>query len=302
MANTPFKLKSGNTIPFKQMGSSPVKDGIKHFTLAERPGKTSAPLRQEFKKESPKTEEGFDWSSLRADRVFPSLYGKTKVDKSTKADAPVTPPPKTPPPKKDPKTGQTKNWIPKKTEAATTPKKTTPKKGKGKSYADAHAKRDMDLYGDLDLAAYTTEAKRQTASKAAGKGWDAPTKPMKGKSTKTTYTTSGDGIKGKSEGSSPHIGPVENLDSNVEPFKPLITSRGDLQQEKLARKSSGRLNRKEIKYEKLASKAETALAEGKGRRAKRLARRADRKLRKKGVRTSDEFVGKTSDRLLDLGL
>ena len=95
---------------------------------------------------------------------------------------------------------------------------------------------------------------------------------------------------------------MENLDSNVEPFKPLITSRGDLQQEKLARKSSGRLNRKEIKYEKLASKAETALAEGKGRKAKRLARRADRKLRKKGVRTSDEFVGKTSDRLLDLGL
>ena len=28
MANTPFKLKSGNTTPFKQMGSSPVKKGL----------------------------------------------------------------------------------------------------------------------------------------------------------------------------------------------------------------------------------------------------------------------------------
>ena len=29
MARTPFKLKSGNSTPFKQMGSSPVKHTIK---------------------------------------------------------------------------------------------------------------------------------------------------------------------------------------------------------------------------------------------------------------------------------
>ena len=34
MANTPFKLKSGNTTPFKQMGSSPVRDN--HTTKTEK--------------------------------------------------------------------------------------------------------------------------------------------------------------------------------------------------------------------------------------------------------------------------
>ena len=84
--------------------------------------------------------------------------------------------------------------------------------------------------------------------------------------------------------------------------KPKSTSRKERKQEKTARKSSGRLSRREIKYEKLASKAESALAEGKGRKAKRLAKRASKKLRKKGVRTSDKGVGKTSDRMVDLGL
>jgi len=90
--------------------------------------------------------------------------------------------------------------------------------------------------------------------------------------------------------------------ANVEPFKPLITSRKERRQENKMRKSSGRLNRKERKFETLATKAETALAKGKTKKAERLARRANRKLRKKGVNTTDAGVGKTSDRLIDLGL
>jgi|10_taG_2_1085330.scaffolds.fasta_scaffold27986_5 hypothetical protein len=48
----------------------------------------------------------------------------------------------------------------------------------GRSYADAYAQRDMDTYGDLNLEDYTTEAKRQNVSQAAGKGWDAPKTKM----------------------------------------------------------------------------------------------------------------------------
>ena len=46
------------------------------------------------------------------------------------------------------------------------------------TYEDAYKKRDMDTYGDLNLADYTTEAKRQNKSKAEGKGWDAPKAKM----------------------------------------------------------------------------------------------------------------------------
>jgi|TARA_Y100000034_G_C6885615_1_gene406609 hypothetical protein len=97
------------------------------------------------------------------------------------------------------------------------------------------------------------------------------------------------------------VSDTESTESaNVEPFKPLYTSREDIKLEKTARKSSGRLNRKERKFEDLALRAESALAEGKKRKAKRLLKRANRKLRKKGVDTTDAGVGKTSDRLIDL--
>ena len=36
MANTPFKLKSGNTTPFKQMGSSPAKQMPKNFNIQDK--------------------------------------------------------------------------------------------------------------------------------------------------------------------------------------------------------------------------------------------------------------------------
>ena len=255
MSKTPFKLKSGNSPLFKHMGSSPVKE--KEISGSVKDSITGQDL--------PSIWEG-GTSPEAQERGW---YIKSKFPKG--------------------KLGSIQSDQPAKTEAATPPKKTTPKKGKGKSYADAYAKRDMELYGDLNLADYTTEAKRQQASKTAGKGWDIPTKPMTSAVTDTSEVEE-----------TPTVDAGDDV--VVEPFKPLVTSRKERRQEKQMRKSSGRLSRKERKFEKLASKAETALAEGKGRKAKRLAKRANRKLRKKGVNTTDAGVGKTSDRLIDLGL
>ena len=163
----------------------------------------------------------------------------------------------------------------------------TKMKKKGRSYAEAYAKRDMDLYGALTQSEYTAEAKRQTVSKKAGKGWDVPKKPM-------VSTV----VKEDKGGGDTTPTPDTTEDTTV---KPESKSRKAIRKEKQARKSSGRLSRKERKYEKLASKSESSLAEGKTKRAGRLAKRADRKLRKKKVDTSDEGIGKTSDRMVDLG-
>ena len=57
-----------------------------------------------------------------------------------------------------------------------------PKTGKvkksGKSFAQAYADRDMDIYGDLNLEDYTTEAKRQLGVREETGSWDAPTEQM----------------------------------------------------------------------------------------------------------------------------
>ena len=49
MARTPFKLRSGNTTPFKQMGSSPVKDEKKTYAEAYKTAdKTKYPTLESF--------------------------------------------------------------------------------------------------------------------------------------------------------------------------------------------------------------------------------------------------------------
>ena len=49
---------------------------------------------------------------------------------------------------------------------------------KSKSFAQAYADRDMDIYGDLSLEDYTAEAKRQLGVKEETGSWDAPTQKM----------------------------------------------------------------------------------------------------------------------------
>ena len=62
---------------------------------------------------------------------------------------------------------------------------TTTKKGK-KSYEQAYKDRDQKTYGKMTKAEYIKEAKRQNASKKAGKGWDV--KGMGKSTTKKTET------------------------------------------------------------------------------------------------------------------
>ncbi len=52
---------------------------------------------------------------------------------------------------------------------------------KKKSYDDAFASRDMNLYGDLSKKEYITEANRQNESKSSTGKWDIPSSAMVGK-------------------------------------------------------------------------------------------------------------------------
>tara|TARA_R110000824_G_scaffold17331_1_gene70510 strand:- start:2644 stop:3348 length:705 start_codon:yes stop_codon:yes gene_type:complete len=61
--------------------------------------------------------------------------------------------------------------------------------------------------------------------------------------------------------------------------------------------------RKERKAVVQSMKAETALAKGKEKKARRIAKRVNRKIASKKTRSaSDKYLGPTSDRMVDLGL
>ena len=264
MAKAPFKLRSGNSTPFKMMGSSPVKKKEITDTGIKDPD-TGQVLDYINDRSHPAVQERH-WRNRATD------YG----ERSLQSDQP-----------------------------ATTPEKTTPK---SKPYVKSGGKATGNM---KDYAIGSKE--RYAEYEARGWAHDATTKG--GKPTAEQYTTSGEGGDNvDTSKQSVAVGPqteatakvneqeFPTTSAKVEPFKPLITSRKDRRQENKMRKSSGRLNRKERKFETLATKAETALAKGKTKKAERLARRANRKLRKKGVNTTDAGVGKTSDRLIDLGL
>jgi len=70
---------------------------------------------------------------------------------------------------------------------STTTTTTTTTTGR-KSYEQAYKDRDQKTYGKMTKAEYITEAKRQNASKKAGKGWDVKGKG-KGTTKKTDATT-----------------------------------------------------------------------------------------------------------------
>ena len=272
MARIPFKMRSGNSPLFKQMGSSPVKKKVTYKAAAKDPvtGEevayfSSNPVAQEERWEvraaNPNREYVAGESSLQSDQPAPSKP----------ADETATPP---------------------------------PKKGKGSgtvSYAQAY----KTAGGKEKLGDYTGWLKKAKDWNKAKYGTTEPTAQAK----KSGMSKEGLAIhhaeKMKQEKLNKEYVPDKKVVTKkveTKEVKPKSTSRKERKQEKTARKSSGRLSRREIKYEKLASKAESALAEGKGKKAERLAKRASKKLRKKGVRTSDKGVGKTSDRMVDLGL
>ena len=97
MARTPFKLRSGNTTPFKQMGSSPVKDNgdvnPKGTTLYEY-YKTKMPSLSE--RATMYTEFG------SKDKYTGSASQNIKLLSQIKEKATKPPPKEDPPPKGDP--------------------------------------------------------------------------------------------------------------------------------------------------------------------------------------------------------
>jgi hypothetical protein len=140
----------------------------------------------------------------------------------------------------------------------------TVENGKGKihgpkdSYAKAYENRDMKVYGNMNQAEFTKEAKRQTKSfKTTGK-FDAPKKARK-KVTKVTSL--------KPEG-------VDNKKMSIEN----IAAPG-IKAEKLVAKApkTAKQTRKSNSIDKKLAKAKTARASGNIKKAERKERRAENK-------------------------
>jgi len=158
-----------------------------------------------------------------------------------------------------------------KTTESSTPKKKT-------SYAEAYKKRDMKTYGDLSLDEYTAEAKRQNKSKKETGKWDAPKKPMKGK-TKEEAKVEKTEVKEKEV-------TTENNASEDKPKSELIKEKNTKKVDEINKKGDERVKRiKERKARREARKQ--------GRQDRREARRNRReKVRnaRKGVETKEETV------------
>ena len=93
MARTPFKLRSGNTTPFKQMGSSPVKDdGTKTF---EQVWKT---LSTEKKAKYGEGDAGFEKFKIEAEDWWKSEKGQEFAKANPKFKHRITKTDSTPPP------------------------------------------------------------------------------------------------------------------------------------------------------------------------------------------------------------
>ena len=161
------------------------------------------------------------------------------------------------------------------------------------SYAKAYEKRDMKVYGNMNQAEFTKEAKRQTKSfKTTGK-FDAPKKARK-KVTKVTSL--------KPEG-------VDNKKMSIEN----IAAPG-IKAEKLVAKApkTAKQTRKSNSIDKKLAKAKTARASGNIKKAERKEKRAENKQDRmakrsrtrsentaiKGKKAVDEGRDRKADRLL----
>ena len=152
------------------------------------------------------------------------------------------------------------------------------------SYAKAYEKRDMKVYGNMNQAEFTKEAKRQTKSfKTTGK-FDAPKKARK-KVTKVTSL--------KPEG-------VDNKKMSIEN----IAAPG-IKAEKLVAKApkTAKQTRKSNSIDKKLAKAKTARASGNINKAERKERRAENKQKRiaKRSRTKSENTAIKGKKAVDEG-
>lgn len=139
-----------------------------------------------------------------------------------------------------------------------------PTSGKKVSYDTAYKNRDQKTYGKMDKATYIKEAKRQNASKKAGKGWD---------------------VKGKGKDTPPR---KKVTASNIAPVgikKVEISTKLDpkalkSQAAKVNAKTEPKKEVKKTRSQKLRSRGEKALADGNKKKALRIRRRYDKQVAK----------------------
>lgn len=172
---------------------------------------------------------------------------------------------------------------------------TTTKKGK-KSYEQAYKDRDQKTYGKMTKAEYITEAKRQNASKKAGKGWDVKGKG-KGTTKKTDTTTKATTKKTTAANNTKATTTTKSKEKEVEKYDLTNVDGSTLYKiqkgaQKVAKKIGGALNkakakklagdavRKTGKAAKKQAQADAAIAAGNTKKAARKQKAADRKTRK----------------------
>ena len=150
-----------------------------------------------------------------------------------------------------------------------------PTSGKKVSYDTAYKNRDQKTYGKMDKATYIKEAKRQNASKKAGKGWDVKGKgkntPPRKKAVASTITPVG-------------IKKVE-MSTKLE-LPPTPTSKPTSKQ---IRKNAS-ADRKDSRAQRVSVKAEEARASGNTSKADRLDKREAR-IKKRASKKRGQAAG-----------
>lgn len=137
-------------------------------------------------------------------------------------------------------------------------------KNKKVSYDTAYKNRDMKTYGKMDKATYIKEAKRQNASKKAGKGWD---------------------VKNKGKDTPPRKKAVASTTKPVGIKKVEISTKLDpkalkSQAAKVNARTEPKKEVKKTRAQKLRSRGEKALAAGDKKKALRIRRRYDKQVAK----------------------
>ena len=192
-----------------------------------------------------------------------------------------------------PTTTETTDTTPSGGDSTTTTTTTPPGK---KSYEQAYKDRDKKTYGKMTKAEYITEAKRQNASKKAGKGWDVKGKG-KGTTKKTDTTTKATTKKTTAANNTKATTTTKSKEKEVEKYDLTNVDGSTLYRiqkgaQKVAKKIGGALNkakakklagdavRKTGKAAKKQAQADAAIAVGNTRKAARKQKAADRKTRK----------------------
>ena len=138
-------------------------------------------------------------------------------------------------------------------------KRAEAKKPKKTTFAEAYKKRNMKTYGNLSLAEFTKEAKRQSESKTAGKGFDAPKSQMKGSVKPSDKTT-------KAKAAKLPVGDrkLKKVTTKVTPKTTTPKTKNEIKKQKrLARNEKQKAMAKDLKY-RLLGKAGRAKMEAKG--------------------------------------